>query len=873
MTRILSVLVALTIVLGIHARARAAGLPSLPLPDCAANGLTPNALTDCEGTIESYVQDPVVPRPAPGQVKLAISTREVDFRLPEDSPQLAQLVTFSFTFPGEQQSTGPDGTQYRSKVGAVQWREKFVAFAGAFFTCKQADEQWSGGCDGEPEGNGPSPDYVQLVRQGTCDQTATSCTYRVTWGAYDRRVREPMIYRVGIPFYGGYSYETPTHTTPCGTEPLVDGCPLGGGTSYVTYATTSPPPLDAVAKAKRRGAKVFEFDSSASGPDAVSRKWTIQVPDLVNGGLRSITSESAVFTLDFDEEAGIPGSFFEAAHVAQVEVVDKWDRHEFGFVEYSFLDPAGAEGPLKITSFVLVGVDEDGLATLKATVENTSDDALTDVYLIGRDTLGAVSPSSTPQIVDLEPDETIEFTVEVQFDERDDLTIEVRAFGTSESGPVKSTPSTKQFDRDGKVTAKTTVTQASQPGDHTLHVASNEGFNPGDYVAINIVGENIEARPVQALGSLIFDAPLAKAHAVGEVVQVFANTAATGDVTPPDVVVTSPVEGAFVCQGAAITAAFTCTDTQAGIERCGDAVTSGQALDTTTAGARQTTIRAWDILGNVTEKTVAWTVVPCASDIDTFRCYQAKPAAGSSKFLPIAGVRVKGAFDDVLVNLTKPAQLCVPADTSADGLVDPETHLEAYALKLQKGQPKPAARAGVSVLTQIGALVVDTAKPAQVLLPTAEDPTSSPHLSVNEVDRFLCYAAKLAKGQPKLPKDLQITVADAFTTPPKRLTVKKVVRLCTPVGVDGGPTKHDARLLCVQVAPTKGRCADAAPLNAGGGCKKEVDCGGTKGATTFCAVQPKFAKRTGRNVANDLDAGTLDATKEDVVCLPAVAGP
>lgn len=868
---VFAVLVTLALSLGTLPPATAASLPSLPLPDCVANGLTPNANTDCEGVLETYAQNQQIPRPAPGQVKLAISAREVDFRLDADSPQIAQLLTFSFTFPAAQQATAPNGTIFTSKVGIVSWPERIVAFASLYFTCKQADEQWSGGCDGQPYGNGPNPDRMQLERQGTCADTAASCTYRVTWGPYDRRVRERMLYRIGFQFYGGYTEETTSGTTPCGTDPLVNGCPLGGGIGYVTYETNPPPPLDAVAKAKRRGAKVFEFDSSTSGPDVVSRTWSVQVSDLVQG-LRSITSTFPTFTLDFDQEANIPASFFQAAHVAQVEVVDRWNRHDFGFVQYSFLDPAGTEGALKITSFVLVGVDQDGLATLKATIENTGDDELTDVYVIGRDTAGAVSPKSTPQLVDLEGHATAEFTITVQFDQRQELTVEAKAFGTAAAGPVKSKPSTKQFDRDGTVKGKTFVSQASQPGDHTLHVESNDGFNPGDYVVVNIGGENVEARPVEALGSLIFKAPLSKAHAVGEEVRVFPNTAATGDVTPPQLVVTSPVAGAVVCQGASYTAAFTCSDSQTPVDGCGEGIASGQALDTSVAGAKQTTILAWDILGNFTEKTIAWTVVPCAADIDPFRCYPAKPAAGSPKFAPIAGVRVNGAFDDVLVNLTKPAELCLPADTTADGFVDPETHLQGYALKLQKGQPKPAPRSGVAVLSQAGALVVDTAKAGQVLLPTAEDPFSSPSLSVSEVDRFLCYAAKLSKGQPKLPKDLQLTVADGFTAPPKRVTLKKLARLCTPVGADGGPTKHDARLLCFQVASTKGRCADAAPVNAGGGCKKETDCGGTKSATSFCATQAKFVKKPGRHVVNDLDTGTLDATKEGVLCLPAVAG-
>lgn len=74
-----------------------------------------------------------------------------------------------------------------------------------------------------------------------------------------------------------------------------------------------------------------------------------------------------------------------------------------------------------------------------------------------------------------------------------------------------------------------------------------------------------------------------------------------------------------------------------------------------------------------------------ACRLDSFRCYQAKPSAGFPKFVPVRGVRANGTFDDVLVEVKKPLQLCVPADTTAGGVTDPETHLEAYAIKVQKG--------------------------------------------------------------------------------------------------------------------------------------------------------------------------------------------
>ncbi len=263
----------------------------------------------------------------------------------------------------------------------------------------------------------------------------------------------------------------------------------------------------------------------------------------------------------------------------------------------------------------------------------------------------------------------------------------------------------------------------------------------------------------------------------------------------------------------------------------------------------------------------------CGNAIDSFRCYQAKPATGAPKFVPIVGVRLANAFGDVMVDLKQPLLLCAPADITGNGLLDTATHLEAYVIKPQKGQPKQVPQTALTLRSQIGTFVVDTAKADQLLLPTAADPATSPNLTINQVDRFTCHKAKLAKGQPKLAKDLQLTVADQLTTPPKRVVLKKLVRLCAPVGDNGGNTKHADHLLCFQVSATKGHCELAAPINGGGSCKKETDCGGTKGHTTLCTAQTKFAGVPGLHVVNDLDAGTLDTAKDGVLCLPALRLP
>jgi hypothetical protein len=258
--------------------------------------------------------------------------------------------------------------------------------------------------------------------------------------------------------------------------------------------------------------------------------------------------------------------------------------------------------------------------------------------------------------------------------------------------------------------------------------------------------------------------------------------------------------------------------------------------------------------------------------IDPFGCYKTKPVA---KFTPVTGVHLIG-LEDVLVDVKKPRLLCAPADTTADGIADATTHLEAYQVKLQKGQAKHTRRLNLTVATQLGPLVLDTVKLELLLVPTSEDPTTTPpppNPISHEVDHFECYKAKLSKGQPKLGKNLQITVGDEFRNPAKRVALRKVTHLCVPTNKNGEGTKHPNHLLCFKAKPTKRRCDVGALVNGGGGCKKEEDCGGTNGQTTLCALQTKFAKQIGLHTANQFDPEQLDATKEDEVCLTAFLAP
>lgn len=855
--------------LAVPFHASAAGLPSLPLPDCMEPDLPVGDTTICEGARVTLA--PLHPEglvgPSAAGVSLAISTRTADFRLDADRGGTPQLITFTLTIPPTKVDSAPGGKKIHSLL-RPRWAE-YVSFstffAGGLKCLKETDpEDFDNSCDGAQIPGSTPNDRAVLHRQGACPDGTLSCTYRVTWIGYSTaaRVRQAIIYRVGI----YYDLATITELSgggfdpQCGDDLATTFCVSGGGAAYTAFRTDPPPKLQVTAEARRKGVRKFEFAANATGTDVQSYLW--------NFAQISATSSSPVSEQDFGE--------FDLGTIAQggqatITVTDRWLRQEFRVVNYSFLAPTGEPGPLEILSFEVVGVDEEGVATLKAVVKNTGSEALTNVFLFGEDPFEGIRVKTTPSGTALASNASVEFTVTFQFDDRNSITPEVQAFGSTNDGIIKSTVAKRKVQRtSGPPPASTTVSAPSAAGDKILQVTSNTGFAAGDYVAVNAGQPNADVRLTAALGSLIFSAPLAHSHAVGEpVVKV---SAPSGDTTPPTIAVTSPPANGAICQGSAATVSFTCADAGVGVEDCGGDVTSGQALDTTTLGPRQLIVSAWDENGNVATTHVNYSIAFCSTNVDAFRCYKAKASKGTPKFAPIAGVHVAHDFADVLVDLTKPQLLCTPADTIGDGILDAETHLESYAFKAQKGQPKPVPQSGLGFQTQLGAFVVDVKKPGGVALPTAESPIAPPLVVPTDVDRFACYPAKLAAGQPKLAKNLELTVADGFAGTAKRVVVKKLARLCVPTGVDGGEPKHAEHLLCFQVGATKGRCAAGAPLNAGGGCKKEVDCGGAK-TTAFCVPQSKFTALAGRRVANELDAGTLDATKEEVLCLPALPTP
>ena len=271
--------------------------------------------------------------------------------------------------------------------------------------------------------------------------------------------------------------------------------------------------------------------------------------------------------------------------------------------------------------------------------------------------------------------------------------------------------------------------------------------------------------------------------------------------------------------------------------------------------------------------------------LGSFTVYQTKAAAGAVALPMLGPVTLADAIGSAAYAVTKNVGLGVPAEVDAGGLLDPDTHLAAYAVKRVKGSPKFAKQADVPITTACGTTVVTLAKPAQLLIPahaSATGPVSPPTADDDTVDRFLCYAAKAQKrrldGSPvaALAKGAQVDVADAFQT--RRYDLKRLAFVCNPVAVSGTPTvlagprkgttvpiaaaridAPDARLACYRAALAKRFVP-------------QIACGATdpkdKGAK-IVPPQPKHRQLRGVAIADALETSAVDTKKERLLCLPA----
>ena len=271
--------------------------------------------------------------------------------------------------------------------------------------------------------------------------------------------------------------------------------------------------------------------------------------------------------------------------------------------------------------------------------------------------------------------------------------------------------------------------------------------------------------------------------------------------------------------------------------------------------------------------------------LDHFTLYKVKTTKDTTKFVRFGPVLLGDQFGATSYDVTKPTQIGLPANKNGEGVNDDVTHVEEYAVKPVKGSPAFQGRSDVQVVNQCNDLLLVVGKPVSLLVPTAKsltDPVTAPDPSGHGLDHFLCYKAKpqakLADGTklPTFPKGIQVDVSDQFQT--RRYDLKKITKLCNPVGKSGDPVllsgpdkgapkpisaatiRHpDDHLVCYAATIAKKRieqsgCGPADPADKG---------------TTIEPAQAKHAKLTGLFVANQFGTERLDTIKETELCIPS----
>ena len=164
-----------------------------------------------------------------------------------------------------------------------------------------------------------------------------------------------------------------------------------------------------------------------------------------------------------------------------------------------------------------------------------------------------------------------------------------------------------------------------------------------------------------------------------------------------------------------------------------------------------------------------------------------------------------------------PNILCNPADKNDEGIINPETHLAAYRMKVHgKKLQKAVIETNILVINQIesqfGSLshvpIVQVVNPDRLLVPTAKSltgPVDAPDPTSHNVDHYKCYQVVFAGERGRLsklfkPGAFQVQVEDQFTTSPILFDVREPTRLCTPVDKNGEGIKDPfSHLMCYRI--------------------------------------------------------------------------
>jgi hypothetical protein len=106
---------------------------------------------------------------------------------------------------------------------------------------------------------------------------------------------------------------------------------------------------------------------------------------------------------------------------------------------------------------------------------------------------------------------------------------------------------------------------------------------------------------------------------------------------------------------------------------------------------------------------------PSGHAVDHYTCYGVKT---TEPFLPRLGIEVVDQFaQPKAYDLKKPTRLCAPADKAGEGVKQPDFHVICFQAAPARGEPKHVPVRGLHVNNQFGPGRLDTVKEEELCLP------------------------------------------------------------------------------------------------------------------------------------------------------------
>lgn len=176
---------------------------------------------------------------------------------------------------------------------------------------------------------------------------------------------------------------------------------------------------------------------------------------------------------------------------------------------------------------------------------------------------------------------------------------------------------------------------------------------------------------------------------------------------------------------------------------------------------------------------------PCLREA---QCYAARGGSAPGMALTLAD---RFGTADAVVHA--PDALCAPSDRDGldPGASDAPEHFVRYRLK---GAKLPRA-VELTMESALGTVSLRVRKANRLLVPAAKSPIGPPDpLATPGAGRFQCYRAHV---QRRAPVARQVTVTDQFGE--ATVDIRRLERLCVPVGDDGAPSDDAPALLCYGV--------------------------------------------------------------------------